>query len=465
MPNLTCDVAVVGAGSIGLAVAYYLQELNPALKVILLDEAEPMSLTSAASGENYRNWWPHPTMKQFMDRSFELIDVINSESAEPVIGSRSGYTLATRDPQLQVIENLHSTFTATDAIRVHRSAASMKAAGESATDGVDILDEPASIQSIYPSLDPAVNTLIEIRRGGQLSAHALGSHMLRVFRSRGGVLVKAAVREIEKSASFRLVADFSSLPGESRQKKHSNIKNSNIIEAVSVVNAAGPLALQLASLLGVDLPIYNVLQQKISFVDHCNAIDRRMPFMIDLDKQFIDWHDDDRKLIAADAELSFLGGEMPGCIHCRPDGGVNGKRIKLGWAYNEKKAMAASESLRQPSLDDHFPEIVIRGASRLHPALKNYIEEIPHDCHHYGGHYTMTEENWPLIGATPVPGFFVATAMSGFGTMAACAAGELTARWVTGSDVPDYAVDLSLQRYADQALMDELAAQQSRGLL
>ena len=71
------DIAVIGAGSIGIAVAYYLKQLRPTLSVALIDERQPMSLTSAASGENYRNWWPHPVMKQFMDHSIALLSLIH----------------------------------------------------------------------------------------------------------------------------------------------------------------------------------------------------------------------------------------------------------------------------------------------------------------------------------------------------------------------------------------------------
>ena len=62
----------------------------------------------------------------------------------------------------------------------------------------------------------------------------------------------------------------------------------------------------------------------------------------------------------------------------------------------------------QEQLQEHFPEIVLRGAARLNPRLKQYYQGFPRDFTHYGGYYTMTEENWPLIGnttlrATPLP--------------------------------------------------------------
>ena len=55
--------------------------------------------------------------------------------------------------------------------------------------------------------------------------------------------------------------------------------------------------------------------------------------------------------------------------------------------------------------------------------------------------------------------------MSGFGTMAACASGDLCARWILGEELPEFAEALSPQRYANKALMDELLALSSRGIL
>lgn len=77
----------------------------------------------------------------------------------------------------------------------------------------------------------------------------------------------------------------------------------------------------------------------------------------------------------------------------------------------------------------------------------------------------MTKENWPLIGAAATPGVFLATALSGCGTMGACATGDLCARAVVGAPVPPFARSLSLARYDDKALMQQLEASASRGLL
>ncbi|MDM7945623.1 MAG: hypothetical protein QUV20_04755 [Oceanibaculum nanhaiense] len=55
-------------------------------------------------------------------------------------------------------------------------------------------------------------------------------------------------------------------------------------------------------------------------------------------------------------------------------------------------------------------------------------------------------------------------ALSGFGTMAACAAGELCAAWLAGESLPHYAQGFSLARYDDGELMESLHAA-SKGVL
>ena len=47
------------------------------------------------------------------------------------------------------------------------------------------------------------------------------------------------------------------------------------VTADIVVNAAGPFADRIARMLGVELPVKNIYQQKIAFEDHLNAIPAR----------------------------------------------------------------------------------------------------------------------------------------------------------------------------------------------
>ena len=77
----------------------------------------------------------------------------------------------------------------------------------------------------------------------------------------------------------------------------------------------------------------------------------------------------------------------------------------------------------------------------------------------------MTNENWPLIGPLGVDGAFICGALSGYGCMAACAAGSICASWVADGDLPDYAKQLSLARYDDGDLMAEIMNSPSKGIL
>ena len=152
---------------------------------------------------------------------------------------------------------------------------------------------------------------------------------------------------------------------------------------------------------------------------------------------------------------------MQGGIHRRPEGGDAGRWVKLGWAYNQ----APSDPAGEAPIDRNFPDIVLRAASRLTPALRNYLGTLPRGARHYGGYYTMTDENWPLIGPMHTPSAFMAGALSGFGTMAATATGALCAAWVAEADRPGYARSLSLARHDDAALMASLQQSGSKGVL
>lgn len=209
-------------------------------------------------------------------------------------------------------------------------------------------------------------------------------------------------------------------------------------------------------MLGEDLPVRNVYQQEIAFEDRERAIPRDMPFSIDLDPQRLAWTEDEAQWLASDPQTARFLEPMQGSIHCRPDGPPQGTWIKLGWAYNHH----AGDPHGEDPLDTHFPDVVLRGASRLHPKLAAYVGQLPRGARHYGGYYTMTAENWPLIGRMQTPGAFVAGALSGFGSMAACATGALCAAWVLDEPVPDYARALTPQRYQDSALKAELAGLQ-----
>lgn len=453
---LTTDVAVIGAGNVGIAVAHYLASRHGVRDVALIDGRDPMSLTSAQSGENYRNWWPHPVMTAFTDDSIALLEEIASATGNRINMTRRGYALVTRRANpADLIDELYRGYgkDLDHLIRIHGGPAAptyrppVSAAWDTAPSGVDVLCDPALIREIFPTYASDVRTVLHIRRAGAISGQQLGQYMLEAIRAAGGRVLRGEIIAIEGTAPFTLAV------------KTPDGRVS--LQATRLVNAAGPFLRNVAAMLGEDVPVSCVYQQKIAFEDRAGAIARTMPFTIDLDGQILPWSDEERTILAEDAAARRLLAPMPGGIHCRPDGPESGTWIKLGWAFNTRK----SDPHAPDPMDAQFPDIVLRAASRLHPALKPYIGRLPRGAHHYGGYYAMTEENWPLIGPMRTRGSFLAGALSGFGTMAACMAGAITASWVAGGTLPDYAHALSPRRHENAALMAELAALSSRGVL
>jgi len=439
------EVAVIGAGNIGIAVAYYLVKDQRIKDVVLIDPRDPMSLTSAQSGENYRNWWPHPTMTAFTDHSISLLEEVDRASGGRINMTRGGYALVTRNERPQaMIDELHVGYRDTPGkIRIHESlsdgyAPPVRAPWSDAPAGVDVLLNRDLIRKTFPSLGDDVASVVHVRRAGSISGQQLGQYMLEEIRAAGGRLVRAEVRAISGQGPFTL-----ELEAKDGTRK---------LCAGRIVNAAGPFVQEIGAMLGEEVAVKHIFQQKISFQDREGAISRNLPFTIDMDAQILTWTDEDRELLASDPETRRLVEPMPGAIHVRPDGAVDGNWIKMGWAYNARPTNPRDED----PIDPQFPDTVLRGASRLHSKLTAYIGRLPRGTHHYGGYYTMTEENWPLIGRMKTDGAFIAGALSGFGSMAACASGALCAAWVAGKEVPGYARTLAPQRYQDDALMKEL---------
>ena len=454
------DVIVIGSGIAGIASAYYLLRGNNKNRVLLVDREPPMSYTSAQSGDNYRNWWPHPVMTAFTNRSIDLLEALARESGDAFRMRRRGYALATRSNDIEgLLADLDRGYAEApdDEVRVHDSAARYELPAsddwESAPRGVDILAGQQLIQDAFPALSPDVRYILHIRRAGDISGQQLGQWMLEAIGDAGGRRRSAEVSGIEPAGHGFSVSLRS---GDETEE----------VRADRIVNAAGPFAGEIAAMLGTELPVTNIYQQKIAFEDHLGVVPRDLPFAIDLDDVHFDWSEEEREFLREDPATAWLTEPQRGGAHCRPEGGRDGKWIKLGWAFNREPSKPLTDLASEPTRHPQYPEIAMRAAARLQPALAAYLDDFPTRYSHYGGYYTMTKENWPLIGPLDnVPGAYIVGALSGYGSMASCAAGQLIANWIEDRDLPSFGPALSFARYSDSALMGELNAASSRGIL
>lgn len=93
------EVVICGAGIAGVATAYHLTVKQGVKGVVLVEQGEPLMLTSDKSTEAYRNWWPgpDPAMIGLMNRSIALLEEIAHQTDNRIHLNRRGYLYATAD--------------------------------------------------------------------------------------------------------------------------------------------------------------------------------------------------------------------------------------------------------------------------------------------------------------------------------------------------------------------------------
>jgi len=199
-----------------------------------------------------------------------------------------------------------------------------------------------------------------------------------------------------------------------------------------------------AGMLGIELPVFHELHVKVAFHDPLRAVGRDAPLMIWTDPTALPWSEDDRRMLAESDETRYLLEKFPSGVHARPEGGDDSDVVLILWTYDAQHVNPVFPFAPHP----HYPEIAFRGLSVMIPGLRAYEGRLPKPVLD-GGYYTKTKENRPLVGPLPVQGAFIFGALSGYGLMAAPAAGEVLAAHVTSSELPEYAPALSLDRYQD----------------
>ncbi|MCP4420935.1 MAG: FAD-binding oxidoreductase [Chloroflexi bacterium] len=452
----TVDVVICGAGSAGVAIAYYLAQQKGITDVLVVDKHAPLTQTSAKSGENYRNWWPNSSMVSLMNRSIDLMEALADASGNIFSMARHGYAYVTAKPErdLQTYVEHYRQLDVGDC-RMHNGRSQhsyippTNAPFASAPGGADLLFDQHLIQQNFPHFANHIQSVIHARRAGAVSAQQMGMYLLNEAKKLGIKEVRGAVTAVAQ--------DNQGIKSVEITTANEKIK----ITTRTFINAAGPFTPAIAALLNIELPVYSILQQKIAIQDHHAIIPRDAPFTIFMDAQYLDWSDEEKEMLQSEPDDQWLLDKFPGGLHIKPEGGRDSPWIKLGWAINKRPEIP----LWEPKGTLDFPETVLRGASRLVPGLSQYLDRLPKPIMHYAGYYTRTKENLPIIGPMGVKGAYIVGALSGFGTMASCAAGELIAAWVAGDRLPAYATHLSLARYDDPAHIASLANNQQDGEL
>ena len=451
MAEQSAEVVICGAGIAGVATAYELASVRGVGKVLLVEQGDPLALTSDKSTEAYRNWWPGPddVMVRLINRSIDRLEQLAAESDNAIALNRRGYLYATADAGRlasfraeaeQIAElgagplRVHSPDTSAEP---YRPAPAHGFADQPA--GADLIFDQRLIRAHFPYLSEATLAVLHVRRAGWFSARQLGMLLLERARASGVQLVRGQLIGVEREGGRVVAVQVATAGGIER------------IATSRFVSAAGPLQGAVGQMLGVELPLYNELHLKVAFDDRLGVVPRHAPMLICADPVSLDWEAAERVELLGDPALRWLLNPLPSGVHGRPEGGADAATMLLLRDYHTP----ISEPHFPIAIDPQLSELVLRGMARMIPGLAAYAASLPR-AYIDGGYYTRTRENRPLIGPLPVAGAFIIGGLSGFGVMAACAAAELLAAQICGEPLPSYAPAFSLARYSDLAYLRKL---------
>ncbi len=452
MKRTQADVVICGAGIAGIAAAFYLATRGGLRNVALIDERPPLSLTSDKSTECYRNWWPGPGngMVSLMNRSIDLLEELAHATNNAFHLNRRGYLYASANPAQ--VERFAAAATEAERLgagplRWHTAAGARQTyhpapptGFEEQPTGTDLISDPALIRACFPYLAPNVTAVIHARRCGWFSAQLLGMILLEQARALGVRLLTGHVQAVTTHVGCVSGVEATTAQGDLH------------IATPIFVNAAGPFVGDVARQMGVSLPILAERHLKLAFWDHLGAVSRNAPFLVWADAQRLPWGAEERAWLAEAPDTQWMLEEFAPGVHTRPDGPADSPILLMLWDYH---ARPVEVTLPLP-LDESFPEIVLRGLTTMLPGLRAYWGRAPKPRLD-GGYYIKTPENRPLIGPCGPPGAFIIGALSGFGVMAAPAAGDLLMRHICGQPLPDHAAWFLPARYDDPAYQTLLA--------
>lgn len=419
----TADVVICGAGIAGAAAAYHIAARRGIRDVVIVDERDPLTLTSDKGTQAYRNWWPGPddTMLRLVSRSIDLLEETSAESGHAFRMSRRGYLFATASAdklaQLEATASRVSSFGMGD-VRRHTSISTYRASppegfAERPT-GADVLVGD-SARAAFPYLAPDTVGAVHVRRAGWLSAVALGSWLLSQAEAAGARFARGRMTRVDTAGG---------------KVREVFLASGDSIRTDRLVIAAGPGLPAIAKMLDVDLPVFSELHAKMTMRDPRGAVGRDAPFLI--------W-----------ADPVHLEGEAetrPAGVHIRPIDLAHGDELYLIWTFETEPR----EFSWPPSFDPEYGDVVLRGAARMVPGLAPYTGAAASGFID-GGYYCKTPENRPLIGPLPIEGAYVLGALSGMGVMSAHASGELVSLHVAGESLPDHAQWFLPSRYESAA--------------
>lgn len=378
------DVIIIGAGIIGASIAYHLISMDSQLSIVLV-EAESVAgsgSTGTATG-GFRHQFGTEANIRLSILSRPYFEHFKERFGIDPDFRRHGYLFLTAEPKRwQIME--------------HEAALQRKLGLP-----IDRLT-PEEIHARYPFLrttDLVGGNFCAL--DGSVDPSAILQGFLNKFLSQGGTLLTEApvrgMRIRSKGSSPHWIIETAA----------------SILEAQSVVIAAGAYSHQVAALAGIDIPVFPY-QRQVFVVERPSSIWSDIPLIVDRDTG---WY------VHAHSNSLLLGGtdkdERPGL---------------------------------EPVVDWDLVERVHAATVRRLPILENAKV-----MRAYAGIRALTPDDHPILGPVAgAPGLYLACGLGGHGVMHSPAVGLLIAEWILyGKPVTWDASCLSLDRFYTNQLIYE----------
>jgi len=376
----TADVVVVGGGIVGCATAAELA--RGGAKVMLIERAQ---IASAASGRNHGLiWYPQ---SDILDPFYRTSHRMYQELSET---SQLDIALDSRPRGILVLVQKEEDWQPAEAEARAASSGGAK---------IERLDD-RSLKKAEPHLAPGHLGAWRIDDGYRLDP-ALVSLALAIEARRAGaeVVTHADVKQI-------LVKD---------GRVTGVATDSGVVQAPTVVNAAGPWAAKLTPALGGDLPISGAR----GWLIHVHAEEVARHVLIEAG-----WH-----LVPGGPSVSEI------TLRRHASGEIPASDVGLVIQQNPgRQVLLGGSRLTSTTEDPEGPEVTQEIAKRA-------VETVPQLAEApivgiWSGVRPVSPDGIPLIGWLPgVEGFFVAGGHGGQGVILAGGTGRLAAQMILGSDV------------------------------
>ena len=250
--SLRTDIAIVGGGIMGSALAYWLTKLDSGLDVTVIErDTTYAAASSTLSAASIRQQFSTPINIRISQASIAFLRAIGEH-----------LRIGDDEPEIAFVERGYLHLATPDQEAILRQAHGIQCANDA---DIVLLDQDA-LKTSFPWLNV-----------DGLSLGSLGMSGEGWFD--GYALLSAFARKAREQGAKYLAAEVTGLELENGRVARVTLHDGSHVSCGRLVNAAGPWARRVASCAGIDLPVH--ARRRTVFVIACKAQLHRMPLVID----------------------------------------------------------------------------------------------------------------------------------------------------------------------------------------